>query len=110
MPIVTRTVAKGIPPKQQSSAKPKCKVHKRQKNLKRQVDSEDDNSPLETSNSEDLEPKAKKKWQRKESSTEVEEDIPTQEPVEEVKDIGTTSNDNTVSVTSTDMAKDSQTR
>jgi len=114
MPTVTRTVAKGIPPRKRSPAKPKhkAKASKSRKNLKRQVDSNNDKSPSETSNSEDSEPKAKKKRltkrQRKESSEEVVEvDNPTKWPVEEVEDIGTTSDDNSISVTPTEMEKDS---
>jgi hypothetical protein len=111
MPTVTRTVAKGIPPRQRTPAnsKHKAKASKTRKN-KRQLDSSDDESVSEASDSEESAAKAKKKRptkrRRKESSEEVEEvENSSQRPVEEVGDL---SDDNGVSVTSTEMTKDSR--
>ncbi len=112
----TRTIAKRISLRQRSPAKVKpkrkAKGNKCQKNLKRKVDTDNDESHSETSDSEESEPKVKKKRptkrQRRESSevAEVRVDNPTKQPIEEVEDVQTlTSDDNDVSVNSTEMTK-----
>ena len=78
MPTVTCTVAKGIPLRQCTLARPKHKANaQKMQKKKRQVDSGDDESILEVSDSEESGAKANKKRptkrQHKESSEEAKE-------------------------------------